>query len=202
MIFSTADLPYLKRSLYGLACGLTLCGSAIWLGNSHLDHAREQLHEAQMRLDKAKQVLAVAQNDSVNLTRYASEYSSIQERKIITEEQRLSWMEDIKRLERQHHLSGLKYTIAPQRVLPHKTGNTDIDVRLSELSLQTNLLHEMRLIDFIRDLHTESAGNFIIERCSLERASTDETSPPEDSRALLKAECIGGWITLKHRGTP
>lgn len=202
MIFSITDLRYLKWSLCGLACGLTLGGSAIWLGNSHLDHAREQLHDAQMRLDKAKQALAVAQNDSVSLTRYASEYSSIQERKIITEEQRLSWVEDIKRLERRHHLSGLKYTIAPQRALPHKTGSADIEIRLSELSLQTNLLHEMRLIDFIRDVHTESAGNFIIERCSLERVSTDEISSPEDNRALLKADCIGGWITLKHRGSP
>ncbi len=202
MIFSTADLRYLKRSLCGLACGLTLSGSAIWLGNSHLDHAHEQLHDAQMRLDKAKQALAVAQNDSANLTRYASEYSSIQERKIITEEQRLSWMEDIKRLERRHHLSGLKYTIAPQRSLPLKTGSTDIEIRLSELSLQANLLHEMRLIDFFRDVHAESAGNFIIERCSLERINLDETSPPEDIRTSLKVDCIGGWITLKYRGTP
>lgn len=202
MIFSFADLQYLRWSLCGLACGLSIAGGAAWLGNSYLEHTRERLHSAQVHLEEAKQALRVAQSDQANITRYASAYRSIRERKIIADEQRLSWIEDIKRLERRHHLSDLKYTIAPQHPLPHQSGSTNIEVRLSELSLQTNLLHEMRLIDFIRDIHSESAGNFIIERCSLEQVETDETAPRESISSRLKAECIGGWITLKHRDSP
>ncbi len=202
MNFSIADLRYLRWSLCGLAFGLLVGGSAIWLGNLYLEHARKKFNGAQVHLNEASQALGGAQSDRKNMALYATEYSAILERKIIADEQRLSWMEEIKRLEQRYHLYDLKYTIAPQRAFPHATDSADIDIRLSELGLQMNLLHEVRLIDFLRDLHSESAGKLIIERCSLERDVSNENLPPENIRFLLKADCTGGWITLKHRSSP
>ena len=59
------------------------------------------------------------------------------------------------------------------------------------MTLQFNLLHEGQLVNFFDALRTNINGLFILDHCTLERYA--------DTNIQLKAECSGGWLTLKNR---
>jgi hypothetical protein len=203
MIFSKSDFPLLKWSL--LACTLSLLVSvvAIWFSTDYVEQSLKARQQAQLHLIEARKELGDAQSDLENMSIYAREYASLVDYKIIGGEQRLDWMEGLAKMRSGQHVIDFKYTIVPQQTYtPNPTldlGN--FELKLSGLNLQLDLLHEIQLIKFFDALRSNIRGWFIIDHCTLERAGA--TTPGEVSTApQLKAECGGGWITMKKKGTP
>jgi hypothetical protein len=134
---------------------------------------------------------------------YAREYASLVDYKIIGGEQRLDWMEGLTKLRQNQLVVDFKYTIAPQQIYSPKPtldlGN--FDLYLSGLNLQLDLQHEMQLIKFFGALRSNIRGWFIIDRCTLDRTTTSNSGEVQ-SLTQLKADCTGGWITMKKKGTP
>jgi hypothetical protein len=206
MNFSKSDFSILKWSILILLLSLIVSGSAIWLSAEYVDHSLKNRQVAQRQLTDARKLLGDAQSDLENMSMYAREYATLVDYKIIGGEQRLDWMEELSKLRQQQHVLDFKYTIAPQ--VPY-TPNPPLDVgnyelKLSGLSLQIELLHEMQLIKFFDALRSNIKGWFIIDHCTLERSGTnnaaDSASP--NLTTPLKAECVGGWITMKKKGSP
>lgn len=197
MKISRADLRYLKWSLLAFSASLVIGIVAIRLGNEYLAHSLEQLQAAQKQDNAASHNLVISQSDLESISAYATDYASLLDRKIIAGEQRLDWMEAVTELRRQRHLANFKYTIAPQQpyVLPPTLNTGNLEINLSSIHLQTDLLHEVQLLNFFDALHTAKQGWFIVERCALERY--DNATAPLGSQ--LNADCTGGWITMKHR---
>ena len=211
MNFSKSDFSILKWSLLTLTLSLIISATAIWLSTEYVEHSLKSREAAQRQLTDARKLLNDAQSDLDNMSMYAREYATLVDYKIIGGEQRLDWMEELAKLRQQQHVVDFKYTIAPQ--VPY-TPNPPLDVgnyelKLSGLSLQIELLHEMQLIKFFDALRSNIKGWFIIDHCTLERAVTTNAS---DSNAAapaspnlnspLKAECVGGWVTMKKKGSP
>jgi hypothetical protein len=202
MFQAKSDLKYLQLSMLTLTASLLACGSAIWLCNTYHSRAAQHLQDAQRQLSLAQKTLLLAQSDLENMSVYATEYAVLTERQIVAEEQRLDWIEGLETLRRQNHVYNLKYTIAPQqRFIPQPAlDKGNMEINLSSVSLQMDLLHEMQLLDMFEWLHSEKKGWFILDRCTLERNRTsNDAEAAIDSGTQLKAECTGGWITLKHR---
>jgi hypothetical protein len=199
MNFSKADLPRIKWSLLAFTLSLLLGGAAILLSAKYVDHARKERQEAQRELVAARVKMADAHSDLANMSIYAREYASLLDNKIIGTEQRLDWMEGLAKLQQHQLVVDFKYTIAPQQpYLPNPALDSgNFDLQLSGLTLQLDLLHEMQLLKILHALRSNIKGWFIIEHCTLERNTTTSTS-----LARLKAECAGGWITMKIKGTP
>ena len=66
----------------------------------------------------------------------------------------------------------------------------------SNITLQLDLLHEEQLLHFFANVRKQMKGWFMLDGCTLSRTgATDEIAP-------LKAECTGGWVTLKNKSTP
>lgn len=207
MSFSKTDLPHIQWSLIAFCLSLTLGASAIWLSAEYVDHSLKDRQAAQKQLGEARNKLNAAQSDLENMSTYALEYASLVEHKIIGGEQRLDWMEGLEKLHTQNHVLDFKYTIAPQLPYtanpPIESGNFDIS--LSGLSLEMDLLHDGQLIKFFEALRTSMQGWFIIDHCSLERtgiSNNAEISATPGLSAQLKANCVGGWVTLKNRTAP
>jgi hypothetical protein len=66
------------------------------------------------------------------------------------------------------------------------------------MKLQFNLLHEVQLLNFFDALRKQINGRFQLEGCSMQRVTTEEESAAA-AGTHIKAECNGGWITLKNR---
>jgi len=193
MTFSQADLPYIKLSLTTLLITLSIGGSAVFFSQKFAVDAQKNKREAQQQLTEARSKLRAAQEDQQNMATYTKEYSAIQRREIIGEEQRLNLIEGLEALRQRNRVLDFKYAIAPQQ--PYKplitldSGN--FDLKLSAMTLQLELLHEGQLINFFNSLRTDLNGWFILDKCTLERSS--------GTGAQLKADCAGGWLTLKNR---
>ena len=203
MNLTKADLPYFKWSLLAFTLSLLIGGTAIWLSAKYADHAGQSRQQAQRLLIDARKKLGEAQSDFANIAIYAREFSSLVDYKIIGDEQRLDWMEELVTLRQQRYVVDFKYTIAPQLpYAPVSTLNTgNFELKLSGLNLQLDLLHEMQLIRLLDALRSNIKGWFIIDHCTIKRSNTGDTNAAQ-SAPILKAECSGGWITMKKKRVP
>ncbi|MBI5889365.1 MAG: hypothetical protein HZB47_01660 [Nitrosomonadales bacterium] len=198
MSFSKADLPELKWSLGALTLSLALSGGMISLSNGYIESSLKNRQTAQQQLADARGQLISAQSDQENMSAYALEYNALLAQKVIGDEQRLDWIEGLDKLRQQGSVLDFKYTIAPQQGYtpnpPLEAGNYKLS--RSSMTLQIDLLHEEQLLNLFSDMRKQMNGWFMLDGCILSRTSTTEEIAP------LKAECTGGWFTLKNKSAP
>ena len=203
MTLSKADLPHIKWSLMVFLTTLVVSATTVVLSENFVAHAHRNHQAAQRQLSEARKQLAAAQDDRENMSTYAKEYATLLNRKIIGGDQRLDWIEGLEEIQRQNLVVKFTYTIAPQQpytpVPPLDSGN--FDLHLSGMTVQLDLLHEGQLINFFAALRKEMKGRFILDHCAMERSSIASSNVDSGAVPQLKAECSGGWLTLKNRNT-
>jgi hypothetical protein len=198
MNFSATDLQNLKLSLGAFVLSLALGSGLIFLSNQYLAHALKEREAAQKQLTEARTQLGTTQNDQENMSTYALKYNALLTQKVIGTEQRLDWMEGLEKLRQQGSVLDFKYTIAPQQsYTPNPTVDAgNFQLSRSSMTLQIDLLHEEQLLRLFADMHNQMNGWFMLDGCSLSRTSATEEMAP------LKADCTGGWFTMKSKNAP
>ncbi len=201
MKFSKADFPLMRRSILALAASVAISAVVLYSSSEYAEKTQRDLRNAQNMLNDARNRLTAANEDKENMAIYAEEYGTLSENKIIGEDQRLDWMEGLEKLRRQNLVTDFRYSIAPQKIYspqpPVDSGN--FDIHYSETKLQFDLLHEAQLVNFFTALRSQIKGHYHLEGCALQRTAADTATA---TSTHLKAECSGGWITLKNRNTP
>lgn len=206
MTFSKADLPHLKWSLLVFLFSLAISVTAVVLSENFVSHAKADYQTAQRQLGEGRARLAAAEDDRANMSTYAREYATLLDRKIIGGDKRLDWIEGLEAIQRQNGTPQFTYTIVPQQpytpVPPLDSGN--FSLFLSGMSLQLELLHEEQLVTFLEALRSKINGRFLLDSCKMERSGlTSSGIVSSDSQPVtlpqLKAECSGGWLTIKNR---
>ena len=201
MKLSKSDLPVLRWSIVAISAS-ALCSAAIlYISSSYAAKTQGELRQARNMGNEARRRLAAAHEDRENMSIYADEYGALIKRKIVGDDQRLDWMEGLEDLRQMNLVTDFRYRIAPQKIYapqpPLDSGN--FDIQYSETNLQIDLLHEAQLVDFFTALRSRIKGWYHLEGCSLLRTASNGENPSATSATLLKAECNGGWITLKNR---
>ena len=193
MTFSQSDFQHIKWSMLAFLLTLTLGGTAVFFSQKMAHQTQATLLNAQQQLKDARNRLNAARDDQANMSDYTQEYSAIQRLDIIGDEQRLNLIEDLDTLRRRNKVIDFKYTIAPQQTYTPSPAldSGNFILKYSNMKLQIELLHEEQLINFFDSLRHDINGWFILDKCSLERVSS--------TTAQLKADCDGGWFTMKNR---
>ena len=188
------DLPHLKWGLLIFLSVLCSGGSLIILSHLFVTHTQMRHDHMQHQLNDSRKQLAAAIQDQENIKAYSSEYSELVKLNIIGDEQRLDWIEDLEKIHQQHLVVDFKYALAPQHpyISPTPLDNGNFTLNMSDMTLQLDLLHEGQLISFFNALHSGIKGWFILEHCTMERSANSGSS------TQLKADCGGGWMTLKN----
>jgi hypothetical protein len=193
-----SDLPHIQTSLIVFALSLTIGAGAVWLSDSFINQTLLSRQAAQKQLNDARNKLSTAEIDQENMGAYANEYEALEKRQIIGNEQRLDWIENLETLRKREYVLDYQYNIAPQQAYtpspPLDAGN--FNIMRSNMSLQFDLLHEEQLLHFFTALNTEFKGKFMLDHCSIERATSTK------SEAQLNSECTGGWLSIKNKATP
>lgn len=201
MKFSKADFPLMRRSILALAASLAISAVVLYSSGQYAEKTQRDLRNAQNMGNDARNRLTAANEDKENMSIYADEYGTLIERKIIGDDQRLDWMEGLEKLRRQNRVTDFRYNIAPQKIYipqpPVDSGN--FDIHYSEMKLQFDLLHEGQLPSFFDALRSQIKGHYQLEGCALQRVADENAATATSTH--LKAECSGGWITLKNRNT-
>ena len=200
MKLSKSDFPLMRLSILALAASVAISAVVLYSSSEYAEKTQRDLRNARNMLSDARNRLTAAHEDQKNMTIYADEYGALIERKIIGDDQRLDWMEGMEKLRRQNLVTDFRYSIAPQTTYapqpPIDSGN--FDIRYSGMKLQFDLLHELQLANFFAALRSQIKGRYQLEGCTLQRAATDDGFA-SSTGANIKAECSGGWITLKNR---
>ncbi len=198
MSFSKTDLQILKWSLGALTLSIALAGGLISWSEDYLAQSLKNREAAQRQLTEARTQLLSVQSDQENMSAYALEYNALQEQKVIGSEQRLDWMEGLEKLRQQGRVLDFKYTISPQQSYtpkpPLDAGNFQLS--RSIMTLQIDLLHEEQLLHFFSNLNNQINGWFMLDGCIISRTGAANELAP------LKADCTGGWFTMKNKSAP
>ena len=201
MTDANINLSHIKWGLLALGIG----GSAIVLSQNYLNRAQQAHKHAEHLLSDARRKLITASDDQRNMTAYALEYSMLLQRDAIGNEQRLDWIDGLERLRRRDLVLDFKYTIDPQQPykspIPLDEGNYQLN--RSNMTLDFKLLHEAQLVNFFNALRTNIKGWYMLDGCIIERIPHNQAANDEPGLTpQLKAECKGGWLTLKNRSQP
>ncbi len=199
MKITKSDFPVLRWSILAICASALISAAILYISNEYAVKAKNDLRIARNKGIDARRRLAAAHEDRENMSIYADEYGALIKRKIVGDDQRLDWMEGLEELRQMNLVTDFRYHIAPQKKYApqQQLDSGNFDIHYSETKLQFDLLHEEQLLDFFTALHKKIDGWYQLEGCTLQRISAD--SEYSATAAQLKAECSGGWITLKNR---
>jgi hypothetical protein len=202
MKFSSSDFQLMRFSFAAIGTSVLLSGAILYSSIKYADYALKNRRIAQSQMNNARNRLAMARQDRDNLSDYSKEYDKLEANEIIGDDHRLDWMEGLEKLRRQNLVIDFRYHIAPQKnYAPQPPLNSgDFVIHYSEMKLQFDLLHEGQLLNFFNELNRKIKGHYQLDGCKLDRvAGNGDSDSGPGARANIKAECSGGWITLKNR---
>jgi len=201
MNFIKGDFPILRWSIVAIFASTIASATIIFISNTYATKTQQDLNKARQMRNNSRNSLNTAHQDRDNMSIYADEYASLINRKIIGDDQRLDWIEGMEKLRQENIVTNFRYNISPQKKYlpnpPVESGNFDINY--SEMKLQFDLLHEEQLVDFFNALPKNIQGWYQLEGCTLNRSTNG--NPNDLPGTQLKAQCTGGWITLKNRNS-
>ena len=181
---------------------LTLLVSVVLLSLSATYRAREaqQLDMAHRTRSAATTLFNHAEAEKQEIRAYEPQFLALRQRGLIGEENRLAWIDAIRRSQEQRKLLPISYEISPQQALqvPLPMVMGQYHLRGSHMRLRMDLLHEMDLLNLFDDLR--QAGYFAVQDCTLKRqaaAGGASGAPP-----TLGAECELLWLTLGSVAVP
>jgi len=205
MKFTRNDMMIVRWDILILCASLLVSVLAVYSSDEYAVKTHRDRQNAQRQMIDARNRLNTAYEDQQNMAMYADEYRTLDERKIIGDDHRLDWIEGLERIRNNGLALDFRYSISPQKnFTPQPAINSgNFDLHYSETKLQFELLHERQLLDFFAALHRQIKGQYQLEGCSMQRATTEEGENLAATVAPhLRAECSGGWVTLKNRNTP
>jgi hypothetical protein len=207
MKFSSSDLTLMRWNIAAISASALLSGIILYASGQYTDHAQNDFLAANKQMRDARSQLNNARLDHEYLAAYSDDYAVLESRKIIGDEHRLDWMEGLDQLRHQNLVVDFTYTIAPQQVYAPQPAldSGNFDINYSEMKLQFDLLHEQQLLNFFDAQRNQIAGHYLLDSCKFTRVSSsarddeDEDVTRPATAINLKADCSGGWITLKNR---
>lgn len=196
------ELHLLRGAL--LCFALTLLASVVLLSLSAAYRTREaqQLYLAQHTRAAAATLFNHAEAEKQEIRAYEPQFLALRQRGLIGEENRLGWIDAIRRSQEQRKLLPISYDISPQQVLhvPLPMVMGQYHLRGSRMRLQMDLLHEMDLLNLLDDLRR--AGYFAVQDCTLKRHGAARAGAGGEAVPTLGAECELLWLTVNSVPVP
>jgi hypothetical protein len=201
MKFSANDFVRIRWSLAFLVASALLAFGMTTTAGKLVEKAQaEQLQlEGQQRSIRAR--LSRAPEEERELRGKIALFQQLQDRGIIGQEERLSWVEQIASVKTARRLFDFQYEIAPQKpladsILPGGAVAGDYEFMASTMNLRMPLLHENDLLGFLTDLQRTVHAHLLVRDCTVDRTSQAQE---RGIAAQLQANCSIDWVTLREK---
>lgn len=182
--------------LFALVSGIFV-GGVIYTERA-VDDADSRMTVQQQLLSGARAQKANAGLEKDLIMRYGPIYQRLEEVGFIGSEQRLDWVDSLRRANSDALLYGVDYQIGQQEAFPASTvGAIGLGMRQSLMHIRLPLLHEADLMAFFQKLAASRRGVFVITSCTLSRTRPVVTAEQPN----LAAECDLNWITVDDNST-
>lgn len=186
------EFALIRWGVAALACCVAVGVTAVLVSNGQLrDASATRAHVQQVR-DAAYARYAYADNEKREIRAFQPPFIAMRERGLVGEENRLAWLDAIRRIQEERRLLPISYDITPQQaVTPDpRVATGDYQLRASRMALHMDMLHELDLFNFLEDLRVR--GYFTVQDCAIKRLGA---SGQADAPAL-SADCTLNWVTL------
>jgi len=144
----------------------------------------------------SRRYLAVDEEEKqINL--YYPRFLALYKNGVIGEEQRLNWIEVLRRTGDEIKLPSLNYEIKSQTVfVPQFSAKTGrFQIFHSGMSINANLVHEVDLLRVFEFLNRHAAGVYSVQGCKISR--TSEQVDLVAVRGNISARCDINWFTIR-----
>jgi hypothetical protein len=164
-----------------------------------LDQSRIQHKFALSERQAIQSKLSRATEEEREIREKLVDYRALLARGVIGDERRLEWVETIGQIKNDHKLSEIKYQIDPQRTLelPGITASSEVELRVSALKVNMQLLHEGDLLVFIDGLRRKLKAHVLVRSCSVQRL--DRSGQDRGIAPRLRADCVIDLVTIRDK---
>ena len=186
------EFALIRWGVAALAACVAVGVTAVLLSNAQLrDASATRTHVQQVR-DAAYARYAYADNEKREIRSFQPQFIAMRERGLVGEENRLAWLDAIRRIQEERRLLPISYEVTPQQpVTPDpRVATGDYQLRASRMALHMDLLHELDLFNFLEDLRVR--GYFAVQDCSIKRLGPGA----QPDAPALAADCTLNWVTL------
>lgn len=129
--------------------------------------------------------------------RYLPEYKRLKQRGIVGKENRLHWIDTLRKVKEKTKVLEMQYEIKPQQIYSEESfqGMENFQLVYSDVTLNMELLHEGDLLNVLRELNSQADGLFNIKECQLLRKS--QTIVFDAKQPNITATCKLHWYTFQ-----
>jgi len=191
------DWEYFKHT--AITVSIIMLVSATLASGSYffIDNMREKNRESQQHLSNMR----VKYDDAVRrlklVKEYNAKYNLLAKSGFIGDENRLDWVETLRKITEHKKVPEIKYEIkAVQKYSPPYLLETNLfEINSSEMILKMDLKHEGDLLSVFDELNRRTAGVYELKGCQVKRNA--ETFEFTFGAVNLRAECSLNWFSIK-----
>jgi hypothetical protein len=196
MNLSIRDIPSLGRPLLVLAACLIVCGAAIAYSGALVKRAQAGLKSSQDQLAEARERVQRSGEERDTILSYVGPYRELEQRGVLGDEQRLSWVDALRAANTDSQLYGVDFELGVQQPYSFavEAQSEGLPVQQSVMKLRFGVLHEGDIIHFLRALDAHTPSVFAVNQCTLQRLGSNPGRPL--NQPTLQAECEVAWITI------
>lgn len=184
----------LRTPLLVTLAAAVLAGSWVYFTQTRANAARQQLSQERTVLTSVRQRLAQVGQEKQLILQYLPAYETLRAQGIVGAEQRASWLDGLRAASQEVRTFGVDYQLTQQSAAPIKFESPEFQLQQSIMKLRIRLLHEADLLSFLRALEQQHAGLFIVQSCTLTRATANAFTGRFEPR--VNADCELAWLSL------
>ena len=158
------------------------------------DQTSQELMRERATLEAVRQKSTQADQEKQLIQRYRDAYEDLQKNGAVGPEQRVNWLDALRRASQAARTLGVDYQLSQQTASPIKPDTGAYRLQQSTMKLRIKLLHEGDLLSFLQALDAERPGLYLIQSCNLTRTANTTFSVRYESK--LAAECELLWLSL------
>lgn len=158
--------------------------------------AQQQFATQESQLREAQKRVRQSGSENELISRYLPSYRQLAAAGFVGDERRINWLDALRIVNHQGELFGVDYDISPRKPYPQgpMLSPGQMNVMQSIMKLRFQMLHEGDLPRFFELLSSQNAGLFMVDQCTVKRASSVQTTRFQPN---LAAECQLSWITVQ-----
>ena len=184
----------LRTSLLVLLSSFAVSAAWVYFSNQWSESTRVTLERERGVLNGIRQKSTQADQEKQLIQRYREAYEALQKSGSVGPEQRVNWLDALRRASQTARTLGVDYQLSQQTASPIKLETGAYKLQQSTMKLRIKLLHEGDLMRFFQALDAEQPGLYLLQSCNLTRGAGGAFSVRYEPK--LMAECDLIWLSL------
>jgi hypothetical protein len=180
---------------------LALAGVACYFAAAdYLREAKQLAATGSAQRAEVQKRLASAEEEGREIKANLQQYQALVARGMVGDENRLDWIDTLTAIKNERRLFNIGYSIEPQKPLdyPGFAPGRGVNFMASRVTIETQLLHEEDLLNFIDDLTKRGKSYLAVRSCDVQRTDRGSSGGATTLAPRLRATCVFDLITIRH----